>query len=103
MEFIEGKTLREQLATGAMDNVALRRLSLELAGILAHVHALNVIHSDIKPENILLDREGHAHLIDFGLASSKRDDDDEGEMRGSFFVHRAGASSRHRPSHRSPQ
>ena len=35
---------------------------------LEHVHSLEIVHGDVKPRNVLLDAEGHARLIDFGLA-----------------------------------
>ncbi len=44
------------------------RLVLDVAQALEHAHRRGVIHRDVKPENILLDRAGRAHLIDFGLA-----------------------------------
>jgi serine/threonine protein kinase len=40
----------------------------DVALALSHAHQRGVIHRDIKPENILLDKDGHVHLIDFGLA-----------------------------------
>ena len=42
----------------------------ELVLALGHIHSLNIIHRDLKLENILLDREGHIRLADFGLCIS---------------------------------
>ena len=43
-------------------------LGIEAALALGHAHERGVVHRDVKPENILLDRQGHVHLIDFGVA-----------------------------------
>jgi serine/threonine protein kinase len=43
-------------------------VAIEAADALAHAHERGVIHRDVKPENILIDRSGRVHLIDFGVA-----------------------------------
>ncbi len=43
-------------------------VAIETAEALAHAHDRGVVHRDVKPENILIDRQGHVHLIDFGVA-----------------------------------
>jgi serine/threonine protein kinase len=43
-------------------------IARDAASALAHAHERGVVHRDVKPENILLDRQGAVHLIDFGLA-----------------------------------
>jgi len=66
MEYIEGETLAERISRGAPTDC--RELARELLGALAHIHAAGIVHRDVKPQNILIDAEGRAKLIDFGIA-----------------------------------
>ncbi|MBI2766609.1 MAG: serine/threonine protein kinase [Chloroflexi bacterium] len=68
-EYVDGPSLREALSTGgALPPSEVVRLGSELAGALAYAHSRGVLHNDIKPENILLARDG-AKLADFGAAA----------------------------------
>ncbi len=66
-EYIRGETLRERINDGPLDPAAVVRLARELGSVLDRAHDAGVIHRDVKPENILLSREG-AKLADFGIA-----------------------------------
>ncbi|MGC4091125.1 MAG: serine/threonine-protein kinase [Polyangiaceae bacterium] len=65
MELVEGESLLGQVP---MPTLRALGLSLELGRALVHAHARGVLHGDIKPENVLLDADGHVHLGDFGIA-----------------------------------
>jgi serine/threonine-protein kinase len=67
MEYINGCTLSERLDRGLIP-AAIQALALELLSAIACVHDHGVLHRDIKTGNVLLDKDGHARLTDFGLA-----------------------------------
>lgn len=69
MELIEGPSLRKVMdASGALPVDTAVAIARELASALAHVHALGVVHRDVKPANVLLSRRGDVKLTDFGIA-----------------------------------
>ena len=68
MELIEGEKLQDLLR---QDRVPLARaldLATEVAEGLARAHAKGIVHRDLKPANIMVTEDGHAKVIDFGLA-----------------------------------
>jgi WD40 repeat protein len=67
-ELIEGQTLRHQLAQGPLGWRAAVRLASQIAAGLSIAHAAGIIHRDIKPENIVVQADGHAKVLDFGIA-----------------------------------
>src|SRR5215213_9108647 len=67
-ELIEGQTLRERLAQGPLGWRAAVRLASQIAAGLSLAHAAGIIHRDIKPENVLVQTDGHAKVLDFGIA-----------------------------------
>jgi predicted Ser/Thr protein kinase len=69
MEYVAGPDLAERVRRrGALSVGEAVRLGRELAEALALAHRSGVIHRDVKPQNILLDRDGRARLTDFGSA-----------------------------------
>ena len=68
LERVDGPTLSELLAHGALGRERTERLGRELADALAYVHANGVIHRDVKPSNVLFDGAGRSRLADFGIA-----------------------------------
>jgi serine/threonine-protein kinase len=65
---IQGRTVRERLATGPFDTPALLRLALHTCETLVAAEAVNIVHRDVKPDNILCDLTGDFWLIDFGFS-----------------------------------
>jgi serine/threonine-protein kinase len=68
MEYISGCTLSERLDQGPFSHAEIHALAGELLSAIACVHNHGVLHRDIKTGNVLLDKDGHARLTDFGLA-----------------------------------
>jgi Tol biopolymer transport system component len=68
MELVQGKTLREVLAEGALPAKRLLALSAQIADGLARAHEAGIVHRDLKPDNVMITREGLVKILDFGLA-----------------------------------
>jgi len=67
MELVEGETLAQRLAKGALPLVEVLKLGTQIADALDRAHRAGVVHRDLKPGNVMLTRSG-AKLMDFGLA-----------------------------------
>jgi len=74
MEYVEGKTLYDDLAAGKVfaEEEALK-IAIQIAHALAHAHDRSLIHRDVKPKNIMIDKDGVVKLADMGLARETTD------------------------------
>jgi Tol biopolymer transport system component len=69
-ELLEGETLRAFLARGPVPLRKALDVGLHVAEGLAAAHGKGIVHRDVKPENVFLTKDGHAKILDFGLARS---------------------------------
>ncbi len=76
MEHIAGGTLKQRLKDGMeMDDAAIERIVMEVAAALDHAGEQDIIHRDVKPDNIMFRADGSAVLMDFGIARPIQGDD----------------------------
>jgi len=68
MELVEGKTLREFVAAGALPVRRLLPIAAQIADGLAKAHESGIVHRDLKPENVMVNKDGFVKILDFGLA-----------------------------------
>ena len=81
LEYVAGGELFSKLRGNRCLSAAVAKFYLvEILAALAHVHAGGFVYRDLKPENVLLDTEGHCRLVDFGFACAPPDGP-EGRMR----------------------
>ncbi len=78
MELIDGDTVRRLIERRELDLLGALDIAIQAAEGLARAHESGIVHRDIKSENIMLTRDGHAKVLDFGLAKLDplRSDDD---------------------------
>ena len=67
-ELVEGATLRERMARAPVTVGEAVDIALQVAAALWKAHAAGVVHRDVKPENVMLNEDGHAKVLDFGIA-----------------------------------
>jgi len=70
MELVEGPTLAERIASGAIPLEELLPIARQIAEALGAAHERGIIHRDLKPANIKVTEEGTVKVLDFGLAKS---------------------------------
>ena len=68
MGYYEGETLAERISHGPLDLTAAAVLASQLLSGLQHAHEQGIIHRDVKPSNVIIDRRNTVKIVDFGLA-----------------------------------
>lgn len=80
MELLEGESLKERIARGALPIDQVLELGAQVADALDAAHHAGVIHRDIKPANLFVTRRGQAKVLDFGVAKLAETSAERGEM-----------------------
>ena len=72
-QHVDGQSLAERMRRGPVPIAEAVRIASQVAEALDHAHRAGVVHRDVKPANILLDADGRARLVDFGIARVEHD------------------------------
>lgn len=67
-EYVEGVTLREHMSGRVLKIMEALDIAAQVAAALSAAHEAGVVHRDVKPENVMLRRDGYVKVLDFGLA-----------------------------------
>jgi len=73
MEYVQGESLKELMAKRDLRMSELIDIAMQISQGLAKAHQAGIIHRDIKPQNVLIDKDCRARIVDFGLAKLKGD------------------------------
>ncbi len=68
MEYIEGKPLRDYVGESSVPFATRKAWVLQIGEALAAAHRVGLVHRDVKPDNVLVDADGRARVLDFGIA-----------------------------------
>ena len=82
LEYVSGRNLEQQFSGRRPSPREAARLIADIARVVAYTHRHGVVHGDIKPQNVMIDDDGRARLIDFGLARFTDAWHDEGAASG---------------------
>ncbi len=82
MEKIEGAMLSRLISQGIIPFDQTRSILKQLASALDYAHARGIVHRDLKPSNVAVEPDGQVKLLDFGIAKTARDPEQEEEIIG---------------------
>ena len=68
MEYIDGSNVRHLVERGELDVLSAVEIGIQVGSALARAHEAGIVHLDIKSDNIMVTRDGHPKVLDFGLA-----------------------------------
>ncbi len=86
-EYIEGKSLAEHVRVGTLSEKQVKNLLVEICDALSYLHRNQLVHCNLKPENIIVTADGcHAKLIDIGVPNTDQDADRELLIKEMAFV-----------------
>ncbi len=84
MEFVRGKTLGRLIEEGKLPLVDCLKYAMQMADALAAAHGIGIIHRDLKPANVMITPEGHAKVLDFGLAKVSGEESSSDALGSAF-------------------
>jgi len=91
MEYVHGRSLRDELARGPLDELTVIKITKQLLSALAEAHDLGIVHRDLKPENVLLTsfrgEENFVKVLDFGIAKILEPDSPQKQLTQAGIVY----------------
>lgn len=84
-EYVEGETLRQRMLRGPMAPTEVLDVGIAVAKALVAAHEAWIVHRDVKPENIMLRRDAHVKVLDFGVATLAGGGDNTDPLRRSLL------------------